>query len=83
MGFTQTKENLDKVDGDTLVFNSPNTVPPPLVNRILLSLTGLTGNNVEVQNTWTIRFTNDCGVLALEEGTELGLVVFVSLFVLI
>ena len=80
---TRTEENLDLVDGDTLEFTSPDTLPPPLVNRIQLTLRGLTGNNVEVENTWTIRFTNECGVLALEEGTELGLVVFVSLFVLI
>ena len=81
---TVTRDNLNLGNGDTLEpFNSPNTLPPPLVNRIQLTLRGPNGNNVEVENTWTIRFTNECGVLALEEGTELGLVVFVSLFVLI
>lgn len=39
---------------------------------------GLDQNQDEVENTWTIKFTNECGMLPLVDGTEFGLVIFVS-----
>ena len=77
-GQTQTKENLDLVDGDSLTFTSPAT-NPPVVGAVTLRLFGLDQNQDEVENTWTIKFTNECGMLSLEDGTEFGLVIFVSI----
>lgn len=77
----QTFTDLNLVDGDTLpIFTSPSTT---LVGSIELHLQGEATNGVEFENQIRIFFTNECGVLALQEGTELGWVVFVSLFVLI
>ena len=70
----QTKPSLNLGDGDTLEFTSPNT-PSPLVTTIVLVLQ----RGVGFQHVVSITFTNECGVFALEEGAELGLVIFVSL----
>lgn len=76
--FTETEEGLELENGDSLTFTSPTT-NPPLVGAVQLTLRGEAESGQEVQpNTWTIKFTNECGVLALQDGTELGLVVFVS-----
>ncbi len=77
---TQTKSSLALTDGDTLIFTSPPTFPP-VVGRVSLILKGVDVNGVGVENRWTIQFSNECGRLALEEGTDFGLVLFVSVFV--
>ena len=75
--------DLNLVEGDTLPsFTSPNTLSP-LVREIRLNLLGETADGSLTGSTWSITFTNECGVLPLEEGAELGLVVFVSFLVLI
>ena len=78
---TQTKDSLELTDGETLTFTSVTT-NPPLVGFILLKLVGEDINGVVIESRWTIQFTNECGVLSLEDGTEFSLVIFVSLFVL-
>lgn len=77
---TQTKPSLELTDGDKLIFTSPPTIPP-IVGRVSLILKGVDVNGVGVENRWTIQFTNECGQLALAEGTNFGLVLFVSLLV--
>ena len=78
---TQTKDSLELTDGETLTFTSVTT-NPPLVGFILLKLVGEDINGGEIESRWTIQFTNECGMLSLEDGTEFSLVIFVSLFVL-
>ncbi|KAL7495596.1 hypothetical protein ACHAWT_009591 [Skeletonema menzelii] len=77
-GSIQTRQDLELTDGDTLDFISPNSLPP-LVGRVQLNLRGDDQNGVELANTWTIDFTNECGILTLQEGTGLGWVVFKNL----
>ena len=77
----QTFEDLSLVDGDFLPsFTSPNT-KTPLVKKIALNLQGFTADGSITGGYWSITFTNECGVLALQEGAEFGFVTFVSLFV--
>lgn len=76
----QKKSSLELIDGDKLIFTSPPTIPP-IVGRVTLILKGVDVNGVGVENRWTIQFTNECGQLALTEGTDFGLVLFVSHFV--
>ncbi len=71
--YSQTKSGLNLGDGDTLELVLPPGIE--LVNSIELILY----SGVSVQNVVSITFTNECGVLALNEGAELGLVVLVSL----
>mmetsp|Transcript_12256 Transcript_12256/g.18176 ORF Transcript_12256/g.18176 Transcript_12256/m.18176 type:complete len:331 (+) Transcript_12256:92-1084(+) len=72
---TQTKDSLELTDGETLTFTSPKT-NPPLVGFILLKLVGKDINGVKIESRFTIQFTNECGVLSLEDGTEFSLVIF-------
>jgi len=72
---TQTKDSLELTDGETLTFTSVTT-NPPLVGFILLKLVGEDINGVKIESRWTIQFTNECGVLSLEDGTEFSLVIF-------
>lgn len=83
--FTQTMKNLNLSTGDTLTFKSPTTSNAQIVKQITLKLVGIDEKNNVAESVWTIQFTNKCGVLPLNEGTDFGLVTFVSkecLFVL-
>eukprot|EP00984_Skeletonema_dohrnii_P001739 scaffold578_cov113-Skeletonema_dohrnii-CCMP3373.AAC.2 len=75
---TQTENSLELTDGETLTFTSPTT-NPPLVGAITLTLTGVDINGEEIESTFTIQFTNECGILSLKEGTEFSLVIFSDL----
>jgi hypothetical protein len=78
-GQTQTERNLELTNGDSLTFTSPATIPPT-VGAVLLKLVGVDENGGIVESVWTIQFTNECGVLSLENGTKFGWVIFVSQF---
>ena len=72
-------------DGGTLpsiTYTNPDDMTT-LVGGITLTVAGENQDGEVVVNTWSIQFTNECGVLPLEDGTEMGLVVFVSFLVLI
>lgn len=78
IGQTQTRTGLDLEDGGKLkMFTSPAT-NPPLVTAVTLKLQGVNESGNVIENIWTIKFTNKCGVLSLKNGTKFGWVIFVS-----
>jgi len=81
-GQTQVKKNLELTNGESLTFTSPTT-DPPIVGAITLKLVGVDEKGGEVQSIWTIQFSNECGVLSLENETKLGWVIFVSQILLL
>ena len=76
---SQPKFNLTLTDGESLTFTSPKT-NPPAVAAILFALIGEDQNGEQIVTSSLLFFTNECGVLALQDGTKFGWVVFVSLF---
>ena len=76
---SQSIFNLTLTDGESLTFTSPKT-NPPAVRAILFGLIGEDQNGEPILTSWVLFFTNECGVLALQDGTKFGWVVFVSLF---
>ena len=76
----QFQYSLDLRDGDTLTFVSP-LIHYPVVKKVTLHIDYaiVPDDSVNGSFTMNIQFTNECGVLPLQEGTNFGFVTFVSL----
>lgn len=73
----------DKSDGETVRFTSSIVdMPEQIPYRITMVLRGFNADQQAIQNTFTIEFTNTCGVPTFTEGEQIGWVIFVS-FVLV
>ena len=69
----------NKSDGETVRFiSSIVTKPEQIPYRITMILRGFNRNQQAIQNTFTIAFTNTCGVPTFTEGERIGWVIFVS-----
>jgi hypothetical protein len=74
-----TLRSVDKADGETVRFiSSIVTKPEQIVYRITMILRGFNQAGQAIQNTFTIEFTNTCGVSTFTEGEQIGWVFFVS-----
>ncbi len=70
----------DKTDGETVRFTSSIIDKPDQIPyRITMVLRGFNAGQQAIQNTFTIEFTNTCGVPTFIEGEQIGWVIFVSL----
>jgi len=69
----------NKRDGDTFRFiSSIVTRPDQIPYRITMALRGFNAANESIQNTFTIEFTNKCGIHTFNTGEAIGWVIFVS-----
>lgn len=69
----------DKIDGETVRFTSSIVDKPEQIPyRITMILRGFNADQQAIQNTFTIEFTNTCGVPTFTEGEQIGWVIFVS-----
>lgn len=69
----------DKNDGEIVSFiSSIVTKPDQIPYRITMILRGTNAAQQSIQNTFTIEFSNACGVPTFTEGEEIGWVIFVS-----
>ena len=69
----------NKRDGDTFRFiSSIVTRPDQIPYRITMALRGFNAANESIQNTFTIEFTNLCGIPTFNSGEAIGWVIFVS-----
>ncbi|KAK1745313.1 hypothetical protein QTG54_004604 [Skeletonema marinoi] len=67
----------NKNDGETVRFiSSIVTKPEQIPYRITMILRGFNRNQQAIQNTFTIAFTNTCGVPTFTEGERIGWVIF-------
>jgi hypothetical protein len=74
-----TLRNGDKTDGENVRFissivNRPSQIP----YRLTMILRGFNEAGQAIQNTFTIEFTNSCGVPTFTSGEAIGWVIFVS-----
>lgn len=69
----------DKTDGETVQFTSTIVdMPEQIPYRITMILRGFNADQQAIQNTFTIEFTNTCGIPTFTEGEQIGWVIFVS-----
>ena len=66
-------------DGETVTFaSSMFTKPEEIPYRITMILRGFNAASQAIMNTFTVEFTNTCGVPTFTEGERIGWVIFVS-----
>ena len=72
-------ENISLIDGDSIHYSSAiNYDPYSFSKGMIVSADGLDSSNNKVTLSWTIQWTNQCGVEPNLEHVGLGWFVFVS-----
>ena len=75
--------DLDLQDGDTFEYTSVTAGsgpvgPDDIPGAMQMALTGLNAQGDEVTSQWIVTFTNNCDVLAFEEGNSMSWATMVS-----